>query len=471
MTLTVHELMKAMQGRLISGRPQTSCRRVSIDTRTIQPGDVFFAIHGPRFDGHDFIRAAADRGAAVVVIDRLDERLRFSPGAVPDVVLVQDSLAGLQALGNFCRQKSQAVVIGLTGSNGKTTTKEMLAAILRQAGPTLSTRGNLNNHIGLPLMLTELEDQHRFALLELGTSMKGDMDVLLKILEPSVGVITNVGKDHLEFLGTPEGVLEENRPLVDRLPKEGAAILNQDDPLLSNLKPRSSCRVITFGEDTTAEVRATNIEAAGVPIRFRLHYAEGVTDVVLNVPGRFQISNALTAAATALALHIPIEKIVQGLATFKPAKMRMELNERPDGSLLINDAYNANPSSVQASVASFCESYATRPRWLVLGDMRELGAIARDEHRAMGAWLAKQPLDRIFLYGRDTRFVLEGHESAGGRATIERFRKKRYLIEALERSLPNKRPAVLFKASRSLKLEQVILPLTSSNCSGAMASH
>jgi UDP-N-acetylmuramoyl-tripeptide--D-alanyl-D-alanine ligase len=467
--ITCRDVIEATGGRLITGKPTTEGRLVSIDTRTIKRGDIFVALRGPRFDGHSFLATAADRGAAILVIDRLDERLEFNSGAAPDVVQVSDALAALQDLGRFCRKRSAATMVGITGSNGKTTTKEMLASILRLAGPTLATRGNLNNHIGLPLMLTELVPEHRFGLLELGTSKKGDMDVLLKVLEPSVGLITNVGKDHLEFLETPEGVLAENRRLLDRLPDSGAAVINLDDPLLAAVKPSSSAKVITYGETAAAQVRAERIVPATRWTDFELHFPGGRAPVRIPVSGRFQVSNALAAAATALAMGITLDHIVNGLAAFTPAKMRMQISERPDGVVLVNDAYNANPSSVEASVASFCESFKDRPRWLVLGDMRELGNIARREHLAMGQWLAKQPLERIFLYGRDTRFVLEGLKAAKTEATIDRFQKKRYLIEALDRSLAKQRPAVLFKASRSLGLEHVIAPLLPSESSRAPA--
>jgi UDP-N-acetylmuramoyl-tripeptide--D-alanyl-D-alanine ligase len=463
MTFTVRDILRATRGSLVSGYPSTVCERLSIDTRTLRPGDVFFALQGPRFDGHQFIHTAARKRARAIVLQKLDSSLRMDASFWPDILQVADTLAAIQDIGRLARSTApQTTFIGLTGSNGKTTTKEMLASILRRMGKTLSTRGNLNNHIGLPLMLSELEADHRYALLEMGTSKKGDMDLLVDLVRPQVGVITNVGKDHLEFFGTPEGVLEVNRKLFDVLPKDGTAVINLEDPLLKDFAGRLPCRTVTYGRCPEAEVRATDIQPSTVPLRFTLEIGREKRPVALQGLGEVQILNAMAAAATAHALGISITEIVAGLETFKPAAMRMEVRARPDGVVAVNDAYNANPSSMHASIESFCRSYPDRPRWLVLGDMRELGAVSRQEHADLGRWIVTQAVDHVFLYGRDTRYISQGLSSASFRGVVERFQKKRYLIEALERSLKTKdKPAILFKASRRMQLEQVTHALLS----------
>jgi UDP-N-acetylmuramoyl-tripeptide--D-alanyl-D-alanine ligase len=461
--LTVRDILKAARGSLLSGYPTSLCERVSIDTRTLRPGDVFFALRGPHFDGHQFLSAAAQKRAQAVVLERLDPDLRLAPDSAPDLIQVPDTLAALQDVARFVRSRAKKTTfIGLTGSNGKTTTKDMLAAILRRAGKTLSTRGNLNNHIGLPLMLTELELDHQYALLEMGTSKKGDMDLLVDLVQPKVGLITNVGKDHLEFFGSPEGVLEVNRKLYESLPQDGAAIINLEDPLLRNFSGRLACRTVTYGRLPEAHVRATDIVASPTPLRFTLEIGQEKFPVTLQGFGEIQVLNAMAAAATAHALGISSADIAVGLGSFKPAAMRMEVRPRPDGAMIINDAYNANPSSMHASIESFCRSYPDRPRWLVLGDMRELGTVSRQEHEELGRWIGTQAVDRVYLYGRDTRFVLKGLSSQKFRGAVERYRKKRYLIEAVERQLKAvPKAAILFKASRSLKLEQVSHALSS----------
>ena len=448
----------------MAGFPTSLCERVSIDTRTLLPGDVFFALQGPRFDGARFMNAAAQKRARAIVFQHLDPDFRPADSGSPDLIRVPDALTALQNLAGFARSRApKTMFIGLTGSNGKTTTKEMLACILKRAGKTLSTRGNLNNHIGLPLMLTELESDHRYALLEMGTSKKGDMDLLVDLVRPQIGLITNVGKDHLEFLGTPEGVLDVNRKLYEALPADGTAVINLEDPLLKGFVGHLPCRTISYGRVPEAHVRATDMSPALLSLRFTLHLGVEKYAVSLKVLGEVQVLNAMAAAACAHAVGIAPSEIVAGLETFKPVAMRMEAHSRPDGTVVVNDAYNANPSSMHASIESFCRSYPAQPRWLVLGDMRELGKIAKSEHEDLGRWIVTQPVDRVFLYGRDTRFIQQGLLNQKFKGSIERYRKKRYLIEAVTRSLQtDRKPAILLKASRRLQLEQVSHALLSS---------
>lgn len=456
MNLLLRDLLAASQGQLLSGSSAVPVKQVSTDTRSLKPGDIFFALQGPHFDGHQFLKTAADRGAAAVVVHRFDQSAeQFAPSRTPAMVLVEDTLKALQALALKARQSSEARFIGITGSNGKTTTKEMLSAILRENAKTFSTRGNLNNHIGLPLTLCEVPADTAFAVIEMGTSKPGDMELLMRLTRPQVGLMTNVGKDHLEFVGTPEGMLQVNRPLIDALPKDGVAVLNADDPLLSSLKSKHQGRTITFGFSDHATVRAKNVEPWPLPVRFTLVVEGKETTVQLHVPGRFQVLNALAAAATAHALGISSELIVKGLAKFKPASMRMQTHVRADGVVLINDAYNANPSSMRTSIESFVEVYPDRTHWAVIGDMRELGSSAREEHGALGEWLLHQRLQRVFLYGRDTRFV-EKTLRLSSSVPVERFRKKRYLVDRLRELLQLEKPAILFKASRAMRLEDVM---------------
>jgi UDP-N-acetylmuramoyl-tripeptide--D-alanyl-D-alanine ligase len=457
MSLSVRDILRATGGRLISGYPTNACEGVSIDTRTLQPGEVFFALQGPHFDGHHFLGMAVQKKAKAIVLSRLIPDWKEDPTKVSDLIEVPNTLRALQDTARFVRTHAKNTkVIGLTGSNGKTTTKDMLASILTGVGKTLATRGNLNNQIGLPLMLCRLEPDHQYAILELGTSHPGDMDLLVDLLHPQVSLITNVGKDHLEFFGSPEGVLQENRKLFDGLPQNGIAVINLEDPLLKECARMLTCKTVTYGRLPEAEVRASDIISSPGSVRFTLCIGKTKSPVALPSIGEVQVLNAMAAAAVAHALGIHSKEIVKGLESFQASAMRMQLDQRADGVILVNDAYNANPSSMRASIDSFCRSYPDRPRWLVLGDMRELGDIAKQEHRDLGNWISTQPVEGIYLYGRDARFILEGISGASFKGVIERYRKKRYLIEALKRSLKDEtKPAILFKASRSLALEQV----------------
>jgi UDP-N-acetylmuramoyl-tripeptide--D-alanyl-D-alanine ligase len=324
MRLSVKDIVKATGGRLVSGYPSDIVEQVSIDTRTLRPGDVFFAIQGPRFDGHHFLRSAYQKKAKAIVLSRLVRDVELAPEDASDIIQVSDTLRALQDTARHTRaQAKNTQVIGLTGSNGKTTTKEMLSLILSRAGKTLATRGNLNNHIGLPLMLCELDPEHQYAVLELGTSKTGDMDLLAALARPRVGLITNVGKDHLEFLGTPEGVLKENRKLFDALPKDGIAVVNLDDPLLKSFAHSLPCKTVTYGQTPEAEVSATEIVPFPAPLRFMLKLGNEMRPVALQVIGEVQVLNAMAAAAVAYALGVSGKNIVEGLQSFKSAAMRM----------------------------------------------------------------------------------------------------------------------------------------------------
>jgi UDP-N-acetylmuramoyl-tripeptide--D-alanyl-D-alanine ligase len=431
---------------------------VSIDTRTLKPGDTFVALKGPHFDGHAFLATALEKGArALVIQEDLPPALHKQVQA--EVIRVPDTLRALQDAARAARAQSSARFVALTGSNGKTTTKQMLAAILSRAGSTLATAGNFNNHIGLPLTLLRLEKTHRYAAIELGTSMPGDMDLLAELTRPQVALITNVGQDHLEFFGSPEGVLRENQKLFDHLTPDGTVIVNLDDPLLAPLAQSLSARVVTYSVHRPATVRGSDIRPWPWPMRFTLSIGNESFPVQLPVIGAFQVTNAVAAAAAAYALGVDPQSIVAGLAEFQAAPMRMQVHRHSSGAMLVNDAYNANPSSMRESIASFVQSFPESPRWVVLGDMRELGAMACEEHVALGQWLSTQPLEQVFLYGRDTRFIEKGLRDASKGPRVERWKKKRYLLDALRKALLLKKPAILFKASRRLRLEQLVQEL------------
>lgn len=458
MRMTLGDWANACGGTIVHGQPRQAISRVATDTRTLRAGDWFVALKGPRFDAHDFLGEAAERGASGVVLEDLS-KARFRDGRTPAVLKVSGALSALQSLARLSRERSRACVIGVTGSNGKTTTKQMLASILERCGPTLSTRGNLNNHIGLPLMLCELSPEHRFAVLELGTSRPGDMDLLVDLARPRIGVLSNVGKDHLEFVGTPDGMLAVNRPLIDRLPADGIAVLNLDDPRVASLAVGRKGRTITFGFTEKADVAAFEIKPWPLPLSFTLRIPGGSAPVALQLPGRIQVMNALAAATAAVAAGATLESIVAGLAAFKPPPMRFQILEEPGGAVLVNDAYNANPSSMRAAIEAFVESFPERTRWLVLGDMREMGAAARDEHEELGRWLRSVPVSRVFCYGRDMRFLERTISGASSGVVVERFKKKRYLVEHLRACLAGEKPAILFKGSRVMKLEDVVAAL------------
>ncbi|HNG44322.1 MAG TPA: UDP-N-acetylmuramoyl-tripeptide--D-alanyl-D-alanine ligase, partial [Elusimicrobiota bacterium] len=423
--------------------------RFVVDSRAVEPGDVFVALRGARQDGHAFLPEVFSRGASGCLVER-------TPPSVPDgvsVIRVPDALRALQSLARTHREKMTSTVIGITGSNGKTTTKEMLSHVLRAAGKrVLSTRGNLNSQIGLPLMMLEMSKSHTHAVLEMGASARGDIARLCELARPTVGVLTGIGRAHLEFFGSLAGVADAKWELVEALPSGGVAFLNADDPLLMDRKKSARCSVVTFGRSPGADVRAENIRQEPRVV-FDLVMAGARRPVQLPVPGIFNVTNALAAAAVALWERVPLPSLTSALESFAPPPGRMEVRRRKDGTLFVLDAYNANPDSMAAGLRSFVDAYPERPRYAVLGSMLELGPHAEAEHRALGAGLAGLSFTAVYFVGAEATWVEEGYRAAGGRArffaTTDRIAFARALREGVESGA-----AVYFKGSRGARLEE-----------------
>ncbi|MGB5132737.1 MAG: UDP-N-acetylmuramoyl-tripeptide--D-alanyl-D-alanine ligase, partial [Steroidobacteraceae bacterium] len=318
----------------------------SIDSRTLKRGELFFALRGERFDGHTFIATVAGQGAAGAVVERaLDAPLAQ--------VVVKDSVAALAALALDWRGRSGATVVGVGGSNGKTTTKELLASILAGAGPTLATRGNLNNHLGVPLTLMRLDSAHRFAVIEMGANHPGEIAALAAIARPAIALVTNAGDEHLEGFGDLAGVAKAEGEMFAALGAEGIAVINADDPFNGLWQQMArGARPVRFGIEAPADVRATDIkggiESGAFVTLFTLAVAGEQARVRLRLAGRHNVMNALGAAAAAHAAGVPLPAIVAGLERVKPVNGRLQLKAGPRGSWLIDDSYNANPSSVRA---------------------------------------------------------------------------------------------------------------------------
>lgn len=424
--------------------------RVAIDSRAVQPGDLFVALKGERVDGHDFLKAAADRGAAGALVSRAGEGLPDGFG----VIRVDDPLAALQKAAAAHRQKMNVRVVGITGSNGKTTTKEMLAHVLRESGRAVcATRGNLNSQIGLPLMLLDLSADHTHAVLEMGASAKGDLTALASMARPAMVVLTGIGRAHLETFSSPEGVLSAKWELVDSLGPDGIAFLNGDDPRLMKKKSDAHCSVVTFGTGCGLDVRAERIRQEPRAV-FDLVVGGARREVRLPVSGLFNVGNALAAAAVALWERVPLPEVVRSLGTFTPPAQRMQVRVRSDGALFMIDAYNANPDSMGASLNSFVNAYPGAPKVVVLGSMLELGGASEEEHRQLGRLLAGLPIDKFFFVGPEGAWVRSGYEAAGGKKFFTMGNDRAVLTDEIARSLRPESVA-LFKASRGVRLEDI----------------
>jgi UDP-N-acetylmuramoyl-tripeptide--D-alanyl-D-alanine ligase len=392
---TIHDIADATGGRII-GSAEGEVSGISTDSRSVTAGELFVPLCGTSFDGHDYLASVADQGIQTVLASEawlLDHSL---PGSLT-CIAVNDTLRALGDLAASYRKRYDIPLAGITGSNGKTTCKEMLATILDQIGPGLKTAGNLNNLIGLPQMLFRLRPEHGWAVLEMGMSEPGEIDRLAEIASPQVGVLLNAFAAHLESMESVENVARAKGELLLRLPAGGCAVLNADDPLIAGRPSPKGVRRITFGLNI-AEIRASAIESRGISgQRFTLHIGDESIAVSLAAFGRHNIYNALAAAAAAHALGIPTGIIGNGLELFRPYDKRFNL-EKTGGIILIDDSYNANPASMGAALATLAELKGNRTAFVALGDMLELGGNEAELHRLVGVQAA-QVADRLYLHG------------------------------------------------------------------------
>jgi len=407
------------------------------DSRKVDYGCLFAALPGSRTDGHDFAARAVDMGAVAVLVSR--------PVDVPVTRLqVPDVLRALGIIARLLRRRLHPVVVGITGSNGKTTVKEMVAAILRTESEVLATEGNYNNELGVPLTLFRLEEKHRYAVLEMGASKAGDIAYLAGIAEPEVGLITNIGPAHLEGFGSEEGVARAKGEMFTALPADGCAILNGDQPWCGLWRELNSAgRVLTFGEDESLDVRLETGSRGA-----RIHTPQGTFPVRLTLPGRHNLINAVAAAAVAFALDVPLDHIRKGLESVAPVPGRLNLIPVECGWTVIDDTYNANPASLYSALQVLAGMQGKA--WLVLGDMKELGEDSRKLHAEVGDAARSLGVSRIFATGE-----LAAHTVDAFGDGAEHFSDRAGLIEALKAEL---RPGIncLVKGSRSMGMEHVV---------------
>lgn len=448
MKLTLQEIARLVGGELFPAGAQGTVAGISTDSRTVGKGMLFVPLRGDNFDGHDFMVEAARRGAVACLSEEM------LSGFPAPVVRVPDTLTALGTLAAALRRDLAGPVIAVTGSSGKTTTKEMLASILALTGPGLKTAGNFNNLIGLPLTLFRLETEHRWAVLEMGMSARREIARLAEIADPDVGVITNVGPAHLEALQGLDGVARAKGELFVALKKGGTAVINADDERVARLPVANGVRRLLFGTSSEAQVRGEEVVVEGDTVRFRLVTDAGRWPVVLNVAGRHNVANALAAAAAALAVGVAPELIVRGLEAFRTVVGRMEVLRREDGVLFVEDSYNANPLSVRVALEALDEIGVEGRRIAVLGDMLELGEAAAGFHREAG-WVAAKRTDYLLLLGEMAEHTAAGARERGMAA--ERVRILGSHGEAAEILRKMLRPGdrVLFKGSRGMEMEKV----------------
>ncbi|HET9390719.1 MAG TPA: UDP-N-acetylmuramoyl-tripeptide--D-alanyl-D-alanine ligase [Steroidobacteraceae bacterium] len=428
---------------------------VSSDTRTLQSGDLFIALRGPNHDGNTFVAAARAAGAAGALVDTPQSL------ELPQIV-VPDTQSALERAASAWRAQFAIPVVGVAGSNGKTTAKEMTAAILGEAGDCLATRGNLNNHIGVPLTTLRLERSHRFAVIEMGANRAGDVAALVRIARPTVGLITNAGAEHLEGFGSIEGVARAEGEMVAGLDSAATAVINADDEFADLWRGLTSARVTTFGLAQPADFRATQVQTAVEPegflTRFRLLTPTGAAAIELRMGGRHNVANAVAAAAAAMAAGAQLSHVVSGLGAVRAVPGRLQFKKTRSGAWLIDDSYNANPSSVRAGIEVLAGLDGRK--WLVLGDMAELGEYAESAHSEIGVFAREQGVERLFATGGLAALAASSFGQGG-----EWFADVGALAQALRTATPDVR--MLVKGSRVNRLERVVEALVPGHASRA----
>ncbi|MGW2780928.1 UDP-N-acetylmuramoyl-tripeptide--D-alanyl-D-alanine ligase [Streptomyces populi] len=434
------------------------------DSREVESGSLFVAFVGERVDGHDYAKAVIEAGAAAVLASR--------PVGVPAIV-VDDVQTALGALARHVVERLGATLVALTGSAGKTSTKDLIAQVLRSKAPTVFTPGSLNNEIGLPLTALSATEETKFLVLEMGARGIGHIRYLTELTPPRIGLVLNVGTAHIGEFGGREQIARAKGELVESLPEDGAAILNADDPLVRAMASRTKARVILFGESDEADVRAENVRLteSGQP-SFSLRTPSGCSDVTMRLYGEHHVSNALAAAAVAHELGMSADEIARALSEAGSlSRWRMEVTERPDGVTVVNDAYNANPESMRAALRALAAMGKGRRTWAVLGQMAELGDEALAEHDAVGRLAVRLNVGKLVAVGgREASWLQLGayNEGSWGEESVH-VSDAQAAVDLLRSEL---RPGdvVLVKASRSVGLERVALALLADGTEGEVSA-
>jgi len=451
--LTAGEIAAVTGGRVMAGDADRRFERVSIDSRTVAPGDLFVAILGDRFDGHDFVKAALSAGAAGAVVSEPQ-----SAGNAPVAIAVGDTTRALQDLSREVRRRSAAKVVAITGSAGKTTTKELAAEFLSARYDVFRNQGNLNNHIGLPLSLFELRRRPDVAVVELGMNHAGEIRTLVGIAEPDVRVWTNVGDAHLGFFASPDAIADAKAEILELARPSDVLVANADDPRVSARIGAFAGRRVTFGLSERADVRARDVQYRGLDGTIAtIETRQGDVQITTPLLGTGNLANVLAATAVATELGVPLDAIAERAATMKPAPHRGELLRLAGGITLIDDSYNSSPSALQQALETVRVSTGSARKVAILGEMLELGSHSNQLHAACGRTAARAGLDLLIAVGGDpARALAEAAQAAGMPSTAVAY--VRTSDEAADLAGQRVRPGdlVLVKGSRGIRTDVVV---------------
>ncbi|MBI5417218.1 UDP-N-acetylmuramoyl-tripeptide--D-alanyl-D-alanine ligase [Candidatus Poribacteria bacterium] len=427
---------------------------ISIDTRTLKKGSLFIAIKGEKFDGHNFIQNASLHGASGAIVDQ-----NFVvPENIPDnffIIKVANTIKALQEISKAYRQKFNLVMVNITGSNGKTTTKDMIHSILSTSMKTYKSEGNFNNELGVPLSLMSITADYEAAVLELGMTHKGDINLLIDLTNPKIRVLTNVGPAHLQNFSSVMDIAMAKGEIFDNMHSEDIAIINADDIFTKNIGDRLRSEKIFFGVNSEAQITATEIKSNSFDLIISAPYKYR-TKINLPLIGKHNVYNALAAAAVGITMNIAPEKIAQGLSSFIPTPGRMELCKLNDSIWVINDAYNANPLSMKSAIETFSDQASDRQKILILGDMLELGHDEINFHKEIGKQLVNSGVKYLFTYGNLACYIAEGAIGNGMKENQIFICSSHEEIENNLIKVLTGNDIILLKGSRAMKMEKIL---------------
>ncbi len=451
--ISLKEAVKAVNGRLlnekISPEVEIFIVGISIDSRKVSRGDMFVAIHGENMDGHDYIEMAFEKGATCVLSEK--EIKTDYP-----VIFVESTRKAFMDLAEYYRSLFDIKTVAVTGSVGKTTTKDIIASVLMQKYNIIKTEGNFNNEIGLPLTVFNIEEQHEIAIFEMGMNNFNEIHKLSKIVKPDLAVITNIGVSHIENLGSREGILKAKCEIFDFMKQGGKAILNHDDDLLKTLDGNLNFDILFFGtkEFEKCALYANEIESLGLEgIKSNIETEMGTIKMQTDIPGSHMVTNALAAATVGSCLGLSLDKIAVGIKNFSPTNMRMNISKTKSGKTLINDAYNASPSSMEAAINVLVESKGKKAA--ILGDMFELGSFSAEYHEKLGIFASQKGIDVIICIGNFSQSTFRGAKKYGKEnQTVVYFDTQEKFFDSLD--LIGDSETILVKASRGMHFEKTV---------------
>lgn len=447
--MNIAEIAEALNGKLMNCKESFMVNGINTDSRKVKSGELFIPIKGPNFDGHDFIYKAMDAGACAAISHNYLNAANFP------YILVEDTQAALMRLASYYRSKFNIPAVAVTGSSGKTTTKEMIASVLGESFQVLKNEGNLNNTIGLPMTVFRMEKHHTICVFEMGMNKPGEIESLASIVKPDVGIITNVGTAHIEFLGSRENILKAKKEIFTYFTVNNTAIINGDDDMLASIHDLP-CKIIKYGINNENDLSAKDVKQRGDEgMEFTLNINGNAEPFFVPLIGVHNVYNALCSIAVGLTMKMEIEKIKKGLARFIPGKMRMEIFSSKNGIRVINDSYNANPDSVSAAIEVLRNMSCRGRRVLILADMMELGEYSEIGHRKVGEKAVQSKVDILITIGEKVKDIRQGAlDNDMKEENIYCFSSNNDAISNLRKILMPY-DTVLIKGSRIMKLEEI----------------